>query len=239
MDIRGKTAVITGGAKRIGREISLALAKEGVNLFIHYSSSEEEAQRTKSECEEFGVRVRLVRADFSTPDIKDVIYAVRKSDILINNASSFRKSELEKLDVNEIEHSIRTNFTIPFILTKELWLSKKKKNEKGHVINMLDAVSVRKNYIPYHIGKEMLKYLVERISVYFAPEVQVNGVALGPVLPPEGEGEEYLDKLVEKTPLKRRIDVQEITDAVVFLLKNTSITGQVIYIAGGEQIIKR
>ena len=239
MDIRGKTAVITGGAKRIGREISLALAKEGVNLFIHYSSSEEGAQRTKSECERFGVKVNLIKADFSIPDIKEVIYAVRESDILINNASSFGKSEIEKLDLNEVEQSIRTNFTIPFTLTKELWLSKKKKGENGHVINMLDAVSVRKNYIPYHIGKEMLKYLVERISVYFAPEVQVNGIALGPVLPPEGEGKEYLDKLVEKTPLKRRIDVQEVTNAVIFLLKSNSITGQVIYIAGGEQIIKR
>jgi len=243
--IRDRTVLITGGAKRVGREISLFLAREGANLIIHYSKSEKEALETKRMCEELKAKVEIVKADFlKDEDVEKLISVIKDVDILINNASAFERCELEEVGIKEIESNIRTNFTVHFILAKEMWISKKKNKDKtqktGQVINILDAVSARRNYIPYHIGKEMLRYFVEKISLYFAPEVIVNGIALGPVLPPEPEKEnqEYLTKIIEKTPLKKKVEIYEILKALKFLLESNSVVGQIIYIDSGEHLLK-
>lgn len=232
MEIKGKTVLITGGAKRLGAFLSMELSKLGANLIIHYNSSEKEAKKLKEECEKNGSDVKLVKANFLN-SISKLTKLVKETDILICNASDFRKIEPEKLNEKEILRGIKTEFLSHFILIKNLWIKSKKKNSLSKVIAISDATAFRMNFIPYHLGKKLLEYTTQEMAKMFAPYLTINCLALGVILTPEGKDENYIKKLSEKVPMKREGKMEEILSALKFIIENDYITGQLIKISGG------
>lgn len=228
--LRGKTALVTGSAKRLGKEIVLALAKEGIDIIIHYNSSKEEAERTAAEISD--VRVKLVKADLETE--AESLAKITDFDFLINNASIYPTSSLESLKQNELEQNFRIHSFAPLLLAKSFL----KKKRSGAIINIIDCkIDTHHNsHLAYHLSKKSLRDVTLFLAKELAPNVRVNAVAPGLVIPPEKSDPAYAQGVIEINPLKRIPTANEITNTVLFFLKNPSITGQIINVDGGRSL---
>ena len=235
---RQQTALITGAAKRIGAAIARTLAAEGINLVLHYRSSQAEAEKLAAELAEFNVSIDLVSADLLDPEsVQAMIQTIKqktpKIDILINNASMFNKESLSTLDAQNLWSNIQVHAMQPFELTKAFF---DKDSTSGNVINFLDTRIYGYDYehVPYHLSKKMLHSLTKMLAWELSPNVRVNAIAPGPILPPvNAEGDERVKAVIAKTPLARFGGPENITQTVLFYLKNDFITGQVICVDGG------
>lgn len=239
--LRGKTALITGAARRVGSVIAHALAEEGVNIIIHYGKSNSEAENLKDEIVKKGVRAWTVGADFSEPGgyeslIGRVMDIAGPFEILINNASIFPQDTLENMKLENLEKNIRINSWVPFFLGREFAAQ----TEKGRIINVLDSRITDPDtnwHVSYNLSKYLLAMLTKMSALEFAPGITVNGIAPGAVLPPDGMDYNYLEKLKDTVPLKIAGDPSCIADTAIFLLKSDFITGQVIFTDGGRHLI--
>lgn len=234
--LAGKAALITGGAKRIGRTLALALARQGVNVVVHYNTSEEEASAVCEEIRRLGVSAWSVAADLVDTDQTATLFerAVAQAgpiDVLINNASTFDKETIWETTAQSLEVNLRLHATAPLILARDL----ARQNRRAAVVNLLDTriTTYDRVHASYHISKRTLLTLTRILALELAPMVAVNGVAPGLILPPEGEDEGYLQKLAHCNPMNRYGDPSQVADAVLFLLRSRFITGQVIYVDGG------
>ena len=237
--IRGKTALITGASKRIGRAIALALASKGVDIIVHYNSSGNEAAELAKEIKKLGVKSWIVRADFRSPDEYETLMArsielTGSLDFLVNSASTFAPSKFEDLDFADLTSAIEINAWAPFVLGRSF----ADKVDKGKIVNLLDTriTGYDWNHVGYILSKELLHAFTKMMALKFAPNIAVNAVAPGLILPPPGEDMAYLEKMSGNLPLKRHGDPQDIAEAVLFLLESDFITGQVIYVDGGRHI---
>jgi len=238
--LRGSTALVTGAGKRLGRAVALALADEGVNIVIHYRSSEDGAKGLGEELEKKGVRHWSIKADFEKKEEYEslVARAVKESgnlNILINSASIFFKNTLKDVDFDSVTRHMQVNAWVPFVLSREF----SKHVTRGKIVNILDARLIGYDWahVAYILSKHALSVLTRMTALEFAPAITVNGVSPGLILPPPGEGESYLDRLAENLPLKRHGGPEDIAAAVVYLLKNDFLTGTVINVDGGRHLI--
>lgn len=238
-DLKGKTALITGAARRIGRAISVALAQKGVNVVAHYHSSENEVVELKKELELFGVKCWPLKADLSVRSeleslITKAFQAAGAVDVLVNNASIFNQELFKDLSLESINKNIALNAWTPYLLSRDLVAAA----SSGKIINILDTrIKGRdKRHAAYHLSKSMLYELTMISASDFAPDFTVNAVAPGLILPPPGEDESSLEKLAGKLPLRRHGDPRQVADAVIFLLESNFITGQVIFVDGGRHL---
>jgi hypothetical protein len=237
--LQGQTALITGAARRIGREIAVALAEEGVNIVIHYRSSAQEAEELHGHLAAQGVESWLVRADFENAEetetlIKQSIEIAGSLDILVNSASMFPESMLNDVSFEDLVQSMQVNAWAPFVLSREF----ARRVGQGKIVNLLDA---RLNgydwfHVAYFLSKHVFSVLTEMTALEFAPEITVNGVAPGLILPPPGKDENYLDPLVDAVPLKRHGSPKDIAETVIYLLKSDFVTGHVIQVDGGKHL---
>lgn len=239
--LKGKTALVTGASKRIGREISLALAREGVNVAIHYCSSKKDAQKLRAELIDIGVNSWVLGADFEkTKEYNTLITRTVKLagwlDILINNASVFLPDPLKRMDYEALIRHIQVNAWAPFVLSREF----AKVTRKGKIINLLDSRinSYDQRHVAYILSKQMLSALTKFTALEFAPDVTVNGIAPAMILPPKGKNRRYLDRMADSVPLKRHGDLKDVSDAVIYLLKNDFLTGQIINVDGGINLME-
>ena len=239
--LHGKTALVTGASKRIGREISTALAKQGVNVVVHYCRSKRDAQVLCDELVEYGVNSWVVKADFQK--IKECDTLIERTleitgslDILINNASIFLPSNLENMDFETLSRHVQVNAWAPFTLSRNF----AKLTRKGMIINLLDSRinSSDRKHTAYILSKQMLSVLTKMTALEFAPHITVNGIAPALILPPAGKNERYLKKLAAQAPLERHGDPKDISDAVIYLLKSDFVTGQVINVDGGLNLME-
>ncbi len=243
MEIRGKTALVTGAAKRIGRAIALALADEGMNLVLHYHRSLREVRETKEAAERLGARVHLVRANLEKlPEIHRLLREAYRSTsrihLLVNNASVFYKTPLGKVRENSWDHVFNVNLKAPFFLAQEIGM-KMFKQKEGKIINLIDWTAFRPytQYLPYCASKAGLVALTQGLAKTLAPYVQVNGIAPGPILEVKGTTARENRKIVKRTPLKRFGDPGDIAEAVRFLVKATDfVTGAILPVDGGNLI---
>ncbi|MFB3896737.1 MAG: SDR family oxidoreductase [bacterium] len=238
-NLTGKTALITGAGKRIGYAIAMALAEEGVNLVLHYNRSAKEAEKLAKEIKSQKVNVWLIQSDFDKPDEVDSLIPRSMSlsgtlDILINSASIFKNNTIENVDYQSLSQHIQVNAWTPFILSRDFANTV----NSGKIINLLDTriQSYDFNHVAYILSKNMLATLTRMMAIEFAPKITVNGIAPGLILPPPGQDQEYLDKLIDTVPLKKHGDPQDIAAAVVYLLKSDFITGQIINVDGGRHL---
>jgi len=234
--LKGKTALVTGASKRIGREICLALAKEGINILIHYNNSREEAKRLHAELSDYGVDSWLIKADFENSKeynslISRALKIAGSLDMLVNNASVFLPGRLKQMSFEDLRLHIQVNAWVPLVLSREFARLVK----TGKIINLLDARIRGYDFlhVPYILSKHLLSILTDMMALEFAPDITVNGIAPGLILPPPGKDKHYLEKLMHTVPLKRHGNPKDIADAVVYLLRNDFITGQIINVDGG------
>ena len=233
--LKGKTALITGAAKRIGKACALSLAGEGVNIIVHYYKSKKEAENTADLIRTKQVSAWTLRSDLSNPanGEKIIANALKLSgniDFLINSASIFPESKISDVKMSDFTKNININALSPFFLSKSFVA----KCKAGVIVNFLDAriTDYDQNHVAYHLSKRMLFSLTRMMSIEFAPDIRVNGIAPGIIIPPEGTGQSDYSGLSHTNPLNRTGSIKEVTDSLLFLIKNRFITGEILFIDG-------
>jgi len=239
MDLRGKTALVTGGAIRIGRAICESLAERGADVVIHYNRSAAEAEQLKKELEQRGVRAATVQGLLESEEacaqlMEQAREALGDIDILINNASVFNKHTLEQADMAAWMGEMWVNFFAPVQLMRAFAAQ----SSSGKVVNLLDrrVTTLDPACVPYWISKKALADLTRVAALHYAPRISVNGVAPGAVLPPPGEGANYIKEYAGHVPLEVQVTPEDIAAAVMFVLEQDTITGQIIYVDGGQHL---
>lgn len=235
----GQAALITGAAKRLGREMALALAGEGVNIVIHYHHSAEDAMALHEDLSSRGVKSWLLKADLGKKEeyealIRNARESAGKIDILINSASIFPAETLQQMSFESLCRNVQINAWVPFFLSREF----AEEAGTGKIINILDTriLDIDGRHAAYHLSKVMLAEITRMMAMELAPRISVNAVAPGLILPPEGHDETYLEALKDSVPLKMYGNPSHITDAVLYLLKSEYTTGQVLYVDGGRHL---
>jgi pteridine reductase len=241
MDLKGKTALVTGAAKRVGRATALALAKQGAHLILHFNASKDEAEKTAAAVKALGVQCRLVQTDLEKPEeILQMIREVESGEpvrILVNNASIFTKTYIGTVTEAEWDHLMDVNLKAPFLLSKELGV-RMANGEGGTIINIADWSGFRpyKNYLPYCTSKGGLITMTKALARDLAPKVRANAVAPGPVMLPADMPAEEKEKAIDKTLLRREGSPEDVAHAVVFLAENDYLNGLILPVDGGRSI---
>lgn len=236
-----EAALITGGAKRIGREISLFLASLGYEIALVYNTSREEAMETASKIKEFDVRCEIFKCNLTSNNevlklIPSAVEEFPNLSVLVNNASIFEKASIADTTHELLDRHLAVNFKTPFILSRDFSSICK----RGNIINILDTriTSNRSSYAVYSLSKKTLAEFTKMAAIEFAPKIRVNGIASGLILPPKGETNEYLDNLAKNIPLKKRGNLENIKSTIKFFLENDYVTGQIVFCDGGEHLCK-
>lgn len=240
--LRGKRALVTGGAVRVGRAIALALAREGCDVAVHYRSSARAAQATAEELRALGVRAALVQADQARegdPErtVAEAAAALGGLDFVVLSAAGFEKAKATAIDRARFEAMIAANLTGPFLVARAAYPHLRA--ARGAIVTIVDLCGtsqVWKGYAHYAAAKAGLAALTRQLALEWAPEVRVNGVAPGTVAPPEGTPPEELERLLRRIPLGRAGDPSDVAAAVVFLLGQPFVTGQILAVDGGRQL---
>jgi glucose 1-dehydrogenase len=242
MDLKGAIALITGGGHRVGKGIVLALSAAGADVFIHYGRSADEAEATAAEAEQLGARVAIGSADLSDPGASSVLVAEATSalgpvSILINSASAFPEDSLTDVTVEGWERTLQLTLGSPAFLSKAVARALPE-NGEGAIVNISDWRTARPypDHFSYTVAKGALEAFTRTAAVALAPRIRVNAVALGAILPPPGKGSDYLKELATSLPLKRTGSVAVVADAVLFLLGNDFITGEIVRLDGGAHL---
>ena len=235
-----KTAIVTGGAKRIGRAIALALAGMEYDIALHYNFSKNNAEKVVQQIERTGRKCQLFPCDFNNMNqvaqfVPQVFEIFPNCNLLINIASIFERARLMNTDEDLFDRQFNINFKTPFFLCRDF----ARFCNKGHIINILDTKisKVLIEYFAYTLTKKALFELTKMAAKELAPCIRVNGVCPGLILPPPGKAEEYLNKMSKHVPLQRKGDVDSIVSAISFLIKNKFITGEWIFVDGGEHLL--
>jgi NAD(P)-dependent dehydrogenase (short-subunit alcohol dehydrogenase family) len=237
--LRGSAALVTGGARRLGRAIAGALARRGCDIVIHYNSSAEEAGLAAEELRGQGVRAWTVRADLADPgDVERVFPRLREMgiavDILVNNASVFPESRLGAIGREELFRTLAVNAAAPLALAEAFV----READGGNIVNILDS-RIRRydlDHVSYQLSKNMLADLTAMMAIAYAPRFRVNGVAPGMILPPPGRDVRYLEALSGRTLARRRGRAEDVAEAVAFLLGQEFMTGEILYVEGGQTV---
>ena len=236
-----KTALITGGAARIGAQIVKTLHHNQFNIIIHCNQSKDKAQLLCDELNSIRANsVEIVSGNLNNIDELDsLVSSVKSIDLLVNNASVFYPKSVEDSEMKDWDDVININLKAPFFLSKGL--SKTLSKNDGSIINIIDIHSERplKKHAIYNISKAGLKMLTQTLAKELAPRIRVNGVSPGSILWPQesaeiSEGDKNL--MLERIALHRQGSPQDIADTVLFLANSNYITGQIINIDGGRTL---
>jgi pteridine reductase len=235
----GRIAMVTGGAIRIGRAIVRALANERCNVLVHHNKSNKEADDLVGELRDKGTQAWSIHADFTRPDdystlIDRAIDTAGSLDIIVNSASVFSPGTIDDIDFDDITKNFEINAWVPFVLMRDF----ARRMGKGKIVNILDTrfKDFDFKHIAYIMAKKMLNEFTRMAAVKYAPDITVNAVAPGVILPPPDLGDEYVEKLIPTVLLKKRGWPEDVAGAVVYLLQNDFITGQTIFVDGGRHL---
>jgi len=236
-----KTALITGGAARIGAQIAKTLHKNDFNIIIHCNQSKDKAQLL---CDELNLlkekSAKVVVGNLNNIDsINTIVESIESIDLLVNNASVFYPLSVDESDSENWDNILDVNLKAPFFLSKGL--SQKLNSSEGSIINIIDIHADRplKKHSVYNISKAGLKMLTLTLAKELAPSIRVNGVSPGSILwPQEGAEISESDKsiMLERIALKRQGSPQDIADTVLFLANSNYLTGQIINVDGGRTL---
>ena len=243
MDIAGKVALITGSSKRIGRETAVELARRGARIAIHYRSDGPGATETLRLVEAAGSSGEIFRAELTEMREVDAMFSrlatsMGRLDILVNNASAFEPAAFTETTPELWDTQMNSNAKAPFFMAHRaarLMLNQ----EQGKIVNLVDVAgdTIWPGYLAYSVSKAALMAVNRGLAKALAPKIQVNGVAPGPVLFPEYYTEDQKHLAIDRTLLKRAGSARDIVNAIVFLIENDYITGEVIHVDGGRHIM--
>ena len=233
--------IVTGGATRIGAAISKKLSGPNVEMVIHYNKSKNTAELLKRQLIMNGTKVYLVEGNLNKEeDIKKIIktskMCLKYFDCLINNASMFENDKLENFSSDSWNKHLNINLKAPAMLSKEF--AKNIKGKNNNIINIIDqrVFKLTPFFFSYTLSKTGLYTLTKTSAMSLAPKIRVNGIAPGPTIKNKRQSKIHFKKQYLATPLKKQVNVDEISNAVDFFIKNRSITGQVISIDSGQSL---
>ncbi len=239
-NIMSKAALITGGGKRLGKAISVALAQRGYDIAIHYNHSDNEAKETAELIRSKGRKAEIFQANLSDMNqvrmlIPSVFEVFPECSILVNSASIFEDIAFSDVTEEIFDRDFNTNFKAPFFLSQEF----SKKESAEHIINMLDMRinKIDTKHFSYNLTKKALRDFTLMAAKELGPKIRVNGICPGPILPPPDEGIEYLEKIAKNTPLKKPGNPDYIVSAVEYILDNPFVTGQCLFVDGGQHLV--
>jgi len=240
MKIKNKVALVTGAAKRIGHSVAIELASRGAQVAVHYRSSKVDGERTLAAIREAGSDGVLLQAELtSVSDIQRMFGEFDSHfgslDILVNNASVFSAADPDHTTELIWNEQMDANARAPFFVAQQAALRMK----EGKIVNLADVAGevVWPSYFAYSVSKAALIAVNRGLAKALAPHIQVNAIAPGPILFPENYTEEQKQAAVDRTLLKRAGSPQDIVNAVMFLLENDYITGELIHVDGGRHIV--
>ena len=241
MDIKPldrKTVLVTGGARRVGRLFALACGRAGANVIIHHGNSAREALDVQKEIASLGPRAWVLPSDLSNAD--EVSRLISRANefsplyALVNSAAIFEPLSFQDTKLEDWERHIAINLTAPFLLSQAF----AKHTSHGRIVNILDWRAQRPgaDHFPYTVTKSALAAMTKSLAIALAPNITVNGLALGAILPPANESAS--EKIIEQVPAKRWVEAGEVEDALIFLLSGPAyITGEIIHVDGGRHLI--
>mgnify|MGYP001958295768 FL=1 len=244
--------MITGAAKRIGKGIALALASDGYDVAIHFSESKTDAQNLRDQLEQLGIQATCLKADLMDDrQISSLVDRACESlgnelTLLINNASIFEEDSIKTMTLESWDRHIYTNLKAPAFLSKAFANQVSKcaldKNDellsKSNIINIIDqkVLNMNPNFLTYTLAKAGLWNLTRLSAQALGPEIRVNAIGPGPVLKASHQSEEHFHKQRKGTLLGRGSDIDEISNAIRFILVSPGFTGQMLSIDGGEHL---
>ena len=239
--MEAKKIIITGAATRIGASIAKSLANFDVKILLHYNKSLLEVKKLKIDLENLGSEIFLIKANLNkSAEVKKIIpyayKAMKGIDCLINNASLFENDNIEKFNENEFDKHININLKSPSVLSRDFF--RYIENNRGNIINIIDQriYKLTPHFFSYTLSKAGLGTLTTISAMKFAPNVRVNGVAPGPTLKNKRQSEKHFKKQWQATLLKKKVETENISKTVKFLINNDNITGQVIPVDSGQSI---
>ena len=241
MLLDGRTALVTGASRRIGKYIATRLGQSGANVIVHYAHSPQDAHAVVDSIRKDGVQAWAIQADFANPKEAAALFVQARQlqtvDILINNASIFESLTWSNTSLPDWQRHMDINLTAPFLLS-QTFAASLPAGRKGHIVNILDWRALRPgpDHLPYTISKAALAALTRSLAGALAPNINVNGLALGAILPPSDGGDP--DRALEQVPQGRWAHLEEVWEALAFLLNGPDyITGEILHLDGGRHLV--
>jgi len=229
--LKKKNILITGSVRRIGLAIAESFFREGYKLIMHYNKSEHDA---KLLAEKFNAK--MVQCDFLNATNKDLKKLVKECDVLINNASVYwtKDNPIYKTEKGMDRMQKKINYEIPIKLME--FFAEENRTKLASIINILDASALKNGSDSYTESKYLLSLATKEYAVKLAPNIRVNGIAPGPVLPPDWCSQSTMKKSIENMLLKKPPTSADIAEACLFLTRTLSITGEIIKIDSGYNL---
>ena len=238
-----RTALVTGGARRIGREIALALARDGWDVAVHYATSRDDALDTVARIEALGRRAIAVNRDLAvkagvTNLLAECALELAPVTCVVNNASLFEHDDVVHFSADGLLRAMRTNVAAPVLLARSLY-QQLGQDERGVVINLLDQKLVNPNpdFLSYTLSKAALKEATTLLAIALAPKVRVVGIAPGVTLASNLQSETGFAEAHRMTPLGASSTPADIGQAAVYLANASAVTGAVLLVDGGQHLV--
>jgi NAD(P)-dependent dehydrogenase (short-subunit alcohol dehydrogenase family) len=238
----GRSALVTGGARRIGRAIALTLAAHGWDIVVHYGGSRDEAETLVAEIQRRERRAVALAADLTRESevatlVPRAIEAVGPLSLLVNNASRFERDDVLTVTRASWDRHLETNLRAPFVLMQG-FARQLAADADGSIVNVLDerVWNLTPYFVSYTVSKAALWTLTQTMALALAPRIRVNGIGPGPTLPSPRQSDEQFRRQVELLPLRQGTTPDEIARAVMFILESPAMTGQMIALDGGQHL---
>ena len=241
-----ETVLVTGGAKRIGRQICLGLAEAGFSVVVHYRNSEEESSELVDQIRSLGSEAESVRCDLSEPGATSQLIS-KSVDLmgpishLVNNASVFEHDDIHSMNETSWDLHLSVNAKAQTMLIQSLAREFSGRENRGSVVNILDQkiASPNPDHLSYTASRFAMMGLTEVLARGLAPSIRVNGVAPGHTIASPEQTEEGFRIAQAESPLGTGPTPEDVADAVLFLINAKSVTGQIIFVDSGERFLNR
>ena len=234
-----QTAIVTGGAIRIGRAMALHLARKGFNIALLYHSSGTASEETIAEARSHGIHCQGYAVDLrSLKESELLVDKIVKDfddlELLINSAANFIQENVEQTQLDTLVDTFNLNLMAPYLLMREY----KRKVNKGLIVNILDERVARTlpAFAAYSVSKVGLKHLTELAAVEWGKTIRVNGIAPGLILPPQGGPPDYLEKAAVQVPTGTHGNLDDLLKALDYLMENNFVNGETLFVDGGESL---
>ncbi len=242
MELQGKVALVTGGAVRLGRALALALAAADARVIIHYAHSAGPAQELLTEITAQGAEATAIQADLHQTSaalalINQAVAHFGPPDILINNAAIFEPGNWDDTTEQNWDRHFAINLKAPFFLS-QTFAQQLPRGRRGHIVNIADWRGERPgtDHVAYTLTKAGIIAMTKSLALALAPDIQVNAISPGLILPPPGRDHTYLEAKAAHIPARRVGSPEDIAAAMLFLLRTDFITGEVLHVTGGEHL---
>lgn len=243
ISLRGKRALVTGAGQRVGQAIALALGAQGMHVAVHYRESRAGAGETAAKIRDSGGTAVTLAADLAHRDqarelVDRSVAELGGLDLVVPSAASFERVALENVDDDAWDRSLNLNLASPFALVQRAVPALRAAQGSIVFISCSSASVPMRGYLPYVVSKGAVKHLMKTLALELAPDIRVNAVAPGTVMPPASYDAAAVQRLARAIPLGRVGSAEDIARAVVFLASSPFVTGHELAVDGGRSVAR-